>query len=126
MDPDLQNGTRKKLTALDAAGLQDIGWSLGAAPAVIGDYNNNSSVDAADYVLWRRNLNRNVFMPNRGASGTITGADYTVWRTNFGKIAPGTASTALDAGGAVPEPASGLLALILSTFGYCNRSTRRR
>jgi hypothetical protein len=32
MDPDLQNGTRKQLTALDAAGLKDIGWSLGAIP----------------------------------------------------------------------------------------------
>jgi hypothetical protein len=125
MDPSLQNGTRKKLTALDAAGLQDIGWSP-VAPAVIGDYNSNGSVDAADYVLWRRNLNRNVFMPNRGASGQITLADYNVWRTNFGRIAPGSGSTALDAGGAVPEPASGLLALIFVTFAYCNRSTRRR
>ena len=32
MDPDLQNDTRKQLTALDAAGLKDIGWSLGAVP----------------------------------------------------------------------------------------------
>jgi hypothetical protein len=32
MDPDLQNGTRKQLTALDAAGLKDIGWSLGPVP----------------------------------------------------------------------------------------------
>ena len=32
MDPDLLNGTRKQLTALDAAGLKDIGWSLGAVP----------------------------------------------------------------------------------------------
>lgn len=126
MDPDLQNGTRKKLTALDAAGLQDIGWSLGPAPAVNGDYNNNGFVDAGDYVLWRRYLNRNVFMPNRAASGTVTGADYTVWRTNFAKIAPGTATLVLNAGGAAPEPASCLLALLGAVFTCLNRRLLRR
>jgi hypothetical protein len=126
MDPDLQNGTRKKLTALDAAGLQDIGWSFGPAPAVNGDYNNNGSVDAGDYVLWRRFLTRNVFMPNRTASGTVTGADYSVWRTNFAKLAPGTATSVLDAGGTVPEPASCLLALIGAVFICSNRRLLRR
>ena len=32
MDPNLQNGTRKQLTVLDAAGLKDIGWSPGPVP----------------------------------------------------------------------------------------------
>ena len=59
MDPDLQNGTRKRFTALDAAALKDIGWEVIAPPpptAIDGDYNNNGIVDAADYVVWRDRL----------------------------------------------------------------------
>jgi hypothetical protein len=125
MDPSIQNGTRKKLTALDAAGLQDIGWSLGPAPAVNGDYNNNGIVDSGDYALWRRFLGQNRTLPNRTASGTISGADYTTWRNNFGRVAPGVATAELNAG-AVPEPASGLLALLSALFICFNRSLFRR
>jgi hypothetical protein len=32
MDPDLTSGTRKMLTALDAAALTDIGWNVAAVP----------------------------------------------------------------------------------------------
>ena len=60
MDPDLQNGTRKRLTALDAAALKDIGWDVAPPPpaGINGDYNNNGIVDAADYVVWRNRLNQ--------------------------------------------------------------------
>ena len=73
-----------------------------------------------------RYLGQNVPLPNRTTSGTVSGADYTVWRNNFGKMAPGAATTALDAGGAVPEPASALFALILAVLAYFNRRTLRR
>ncbi len=126
MDPDLQNGTRKKLTELDAAALKDIGWSLGPGPAVNGDYNNNGMVDAGDYAAWRKRLNQSVTLPNDTTPGTVTSADYTVWRTNFGKLAPGVAATVLEIGGGVPEPASALLGLVWAAFACFNRSTRRR
>jgi hypothetical protein len=59
-----------------------------------GDYNADGKVDAADYVMWRgQNIN--------GQQG------YVDWRANFGK--PDGSGAAL--GGAVPEPASTLLAL---------------
>ena len=41
-----------------------------AAPGLPGDYNQNNSVDAADYVLWRKTIN--------------TPAAYDTWRANFG------------------------------------------
>jgi hypothetical protein len=48
-----------------------------------GDYNNNGTVDAADYVVWRRNLNQSVTLPNDPTPGTVDANDYNVWRTNF-------------------------------------------
>jgi hypothetical protein len=104
MDPDFQNGNRKSLTALDAAGLKDIGWELIAPPpppAVNGDYNNNGVVDAADYAFWRDKLNQSITIPNDATPGTVTASDYTVWRSNFGRV-PGVGSAAALSG--VPEP----------------------
>jgi len=69
---------------LTAARGADVYWDInGAGSAVLGDYNNDGKVDAADYVTWRKtNIN--------GATG------YTNWRTNFGALSGG-------AGGATPD-----------------------
>lgn len=78
--------------------------SLLAPPAgVPGDYNDNGTVDAADYVLWRKGgpLENEVDTP-----GTVNAADYAAWRARFGNIA-GIGS---DLGStAVPEPATAVL-----------------
>jgi hypothetical protein len=67
-----------------------------------GDYNNNGVVDAADYVLWRKN------------DGTPAG--YHTWRTHFGQIAgSGAGATAIAA---VPEPAT-LVLLKFAAAGWC-------
>jgi hypothetical protein len=55
-----------------------------------GDFNTDGSVDAADYVVWRKN-----------PDGTYTEADYDMWLTNFGSTEVGAGS-----GAAVPEPAT--------------------
>ena len=46
-----------------------------------GDYNGNGSVDAGDYVLWRKGgpLQNEVDNP-----GTVNAADYTAWRARYG------------------------------------------
>ena len=131
MDPDLLNGTRKRLTALDAAALRDIGWEVIAPPveALFGDYNNNGRVDTADYVVWRKRVGQNVTIPNDMTPGTIRVEDYTVWRTNFGR-ALGAGAT-LSA--AVPEPTVFVLVAMGGTaiFGarrrawLCGRTRRR-
>jgi hypothetical protein len=109
MDPDLQNGTRKRFTALDAAAMRDIGWEVIAppVPALFGDYNNNGVVDAADYVVWRKRLGQNVTIPNDMTSGNVGTVDYTVWRMNYDLM--GSGSAAALAG--VPEPAAILLVI---------------
>jgi hypothetical protein len=65
-----------------------------------GDYNDDGTVDAADYIVWRN-----------GLGTTYTQADYDVWRANFGRVTLGVgsgSSAVLTSGdpllAAVPEP----------------------
>jgi hypothetical protein len=68
---------------------------------LVGDYNRNGTVDAADYVVWRNTLG-SALPPFSGADGNgdglVSASDYNVWRANFGRTA-GAASSA-SAGGA--------------------------
>jgi hypothetical protein len=64
---------------------------------LVGDYNDDGSVDAADYVVWRK------------SDGTPQG--YNEWRANFGR-AVATASASATA--TVPEPAT--MAMVLLTL----------
>jgi hypothetical protein len=78
-------------------------------PTIPGDYNGDDVVDAADYVIWRKNLGQPVAMNGDGAdgneNGTVDPDDYNVWRTNFGRVIQGPASGAGQSA-AVPEPAT--------------------
>ena len=73
---------------------------------VLGDYNDNGVVDAADYVLWRKG---GPLANESDTPGTVNAADYTFWRSRFG--ATTGSGAALSAAAAVPEPASAILAL---------------
>jgi hypothetical protein len=97
--------------------------------AATADYNHNGIVDAADYVIWRKQNGTSV--PNgTGADGNSDGqvntADYDFWRANFGNPA-GSGSGANLSTGAVPEPMSGALfligAILMLFFG--RKSSRR-
>jgi glucose/arabinose dehydrogenase len=94
-----------------------------------GDYNQDGTVDAADYTIWRDTLGQHV-TAHSGAdgdgSGVIDDGDYTVWTTNFG-----TSVHATPPGGAsaVPEPASALLVfqvlVACGILGACRVAARR-
>ena len=77
-----------------------------------GDYNENGTVDTADYVVWREQLvsNSSQTLPNDGTLG-VGFDDYITWRANFGNTAPTSGFAA-----AIPEPSSALLACILAAF----------
>jgi hypothetical protein len=91
--------------------------TFSVSPGVAGDYNNDGTVNAADYVLWRKGgtLANEVADP-----GTVSAADYTEWRARFGNTAGSGAS--LD-GAAVPEPSSLFIFLIgaLASSGCARR-----
>jgi hypothetical protein len=92
------------------------------SPGINGDYNNNSIVDAADYLVWRKNVGTSTTLPNDSIGGTIGTAQYNQWRANFGKPAPGSGSgVGMDA--AVPEPAT-LVLLIFAVAGWYLRRGR--
>jgi hypothetical protein len=75
-----------------------------------GDYNDDGSVDASDYVIWRSTVGATSDLRangNKAGSSTwvIDTADYTAWRGMFGSSEAGSGSGALAEGtAAVPEP----------------------
>jgi hypothetical protein len=60
-----------------------------------GDFDNDGTVDAADYVVWRN-----------GLGTTDNQADYNAWRANFGHTAAGAAAVAEYASGSATPPTS--------------------
>jgi hypothetical protein len=70
-----------------------------------GDFNMDGAVDAADYVMWRKN--------------DMSPAGYTLWRTNFGR----TSGAGGAANAAVPEVSASILAVFALLAGV---SCRRR
>jgi hypothetical protein len=75
---------------------------------LLGDYNQNGVVDAADYVVWRK------------TNGNQAG--YDTWRANFGRTAGSGLGTSTSA--AVPEPDWISLLMAATLIGY-GMATRR-
>ena len=78
---------------------------------ITGDYNNNGTVDAGDYVLWRKTP----------ASYGGDPAGYTTWRSNCGSPPGAGAGSGLGTE-AVPEPTS----IVLVLFGIAFVAAGRR
>lgn len=84
-----------------------------------GDYNNNGTVDAADYTLWRDHLGAPAGTLANDIDGGPIGQDqYETWRENFGESGGGALSAS-----AVPEPIT--LLLLLPTILFSLRTRRR-
>ncbi|MEX2168636.1 MAG: autotransporter-associated beta strand repeat-containing protein [Pirellulales bacterium] len=94
-----------------------------AAAGLIGDYNQNGAVDAADYTMWRntRGSTTNLVADGNG-NNQIDVGDYTVWRQNFGYTSGNGSAT--NAKAAVPEPATTVMLLIVAVAGCCLRRGR--
>jgi hypothetical protein len=81
--------------------------SINQTPGLEGDYNRDGAVDAADYVVWRKN------------DGTQPG--YDLWRTNFGRTAGSGSTGATPSPAAIPEPAAFFMAFTALLAGVCRR-----
>jgi hypothetical protein len=94
-------------------------------PSLIGDYNSDGFVNAADYTVWRNSLNATISLPNEESTttpGMVTMEDYFVWKNYYGASAGSGASDAVDS--QVPEPGS--IVLITALLIFASRFTPRR
>jgi hypothetical protein len=76
------------------------------AEILAGDFNDDGIVDAADYVVWRQNVDTTNLLPNDPRGGLIGTHQYELWRANFGLSSPAS-TVAIGVG--VPEPVAWLL-----------------
>jgi hypothetical protein len=85
-------------------------------PSIPGDFNNDGTVDAADYIVWRN-----------GLGTTYTQTDYAAWRANFGRRVAGTAAVTVgNTIPAVPEPTSVAMAFLsIASLASCRRHRLR-
>lgn len=67
--------------------------------SLAGDYNGNSTVDAGDYVVWRKTVGSGTHHQADGSGltigvpdGTVDQSDYNYWRSNFGNATTGAGS----------------------------------
>jgi len=84
---------------------------------LLGDFNGNGNVDAADYTVWRN-----------GLGSIYSQADYDVWKSHFGESAGGGSYTVGSAHSqlGVPEPMSLALLAIGAIMGAAHRRNSRR
>lgn len=70
------------------------GLSIVVSPAITanfpGDYNDDGVVDAADYVVWRKNEGTMNTLPHDPNGGIIDSDQYNTWRANFGMMTRGS------------------------------------
>jgi hypothetical protein len=76
-------------------------FEVSAASELMGDYDGNGAVDAADYVSWRNTLGQmgTGLVADGNNNGEIDSGDYAVWKAHFGETAPGRGRVS-----ALPEP----------------------
>ena len=80
--------------------------TLGMVQLLVGDFNGNGTVDAADYVLWRSAGNEHTAAERRvRRTPAVQPGDYDTWRANFGR----TLGDRYGLSASVPEPSTWLL-----------------
>ncbi|WP_197528240.1 LamG-like jellyroll fold domain-containing protein [Posidoniimonas polymericola] len=89
--------------------------------SLLGDFNGDGMVNAADYTVWRDNLNAPTEdLINNSGDGIngVDAQDYVVWKNNFGAQASGVSA-------AVPEPSALVLGMLILT-SMAGRSPTRQ
>jgi hypothetical protein len=78
----------------------------------IGDYDDNGTVNAADYVIWRScHGDSGGNLPADGnLDGIIDEGDFTIWKAHFGQsLSVGASTVTSTLASSTPEPASAVL-----------------
>jgi RHS repeat-associated protein len=86
----------------------DVAPQAAATSHLAGDYDGNTVVDSADFLVWKRQFGtQGISAADGNRDGSVDAADYVVWRDNFGRVGPAGASFTpmavqlRDGGGAV-------------------------
>ncbi len=80
--------------------------------ALYGDYNDDGTVDAADYTVWRDVMTAGgSSLTNDPTPGTVDESDFDYWKAHYGE----SAGSGALVGAAVPEPST--LALLVLAMG---------
>lgn len=99
------------------AGTPSIGASqINPIVGLMGDFNNDGTVDAADYSVWRDNFGASDLALNGNgySDGSVDSLDYDIWAANYGITLSSLAKPLALAveSTSVPEPTGLLLGLI--------------
>jgi hypothetical protein len=78
---------------------------------LMGDYNQDGTVNAADYTVWRANIGQTgvAHFADGNLNAVVDQADYQVWRANFGRTVSSSLLGSTSAN--LPEPAANVLVL---------------
>lgn len=86
-----------------------VGGNFDLVVLLPGDFNGDGIVDGGDYTLWRDTLGSTTdLQADADENGIVDEVDYAFWLANFGATSPAALSQ-----GAVPEPASAALVLLV-------------
>jgi autotransporter-associated beta strand protein len=103
------------------AGIVTVGFS-----GIGGDFNNDFTVDARDYVLWRKNVGKPAgTLMNDNSGLTIGDAQYQLWRADLGDTAAGSGAGESLANTSVPEPGA-IMLMLVGGAAVCVVGDRRR
>jgi hypothetical protein len=112
--------------AADTVQLYELTLSVASvAPMLLGDYNGDGTVNAADYSVWRDAMTEaETDLLNDPTPGLVDETDFAYWRAHFGETLGGGAGLpgAASRLAAVPEPAAATLMILAAlVVSICNR-----
>jgi T5SS/PEP-CTERM-associated repeat protein len=93
---------------------------------ILGDYNRNGTIDASDYVVWRKTVSQSgpALAADGNNDGHIDSGDFAIWRTSYGAQAAGSGASFTAT---IPEPTSLVMLLIAAAaLPLRARCTNRR
>ncbi len=87
---------------------------LASVAPLVGDYNDDGIVDAADYTVWRDSLGQSGsgLAADGDGDGTVDADDYDLWKAHYGES---TGGGSLAGTATVPEP-TGLALLVVGSL----------
>jgi len=96
-------------------------------PRLLGDFNADGTVDAADYLVFRLLAGQSGANLAADADGDdfVGTSDYAIWRANFGQVAADGPAAAVAQGMPLPELTTGGIVGIAAILLCCGRLPRR-